>query len=179
MRKTCTKCNIEKSIEDFHKCSKAKDGKNWECKVCVNKRVGIDQKKIKDWLNEKRRNRRQNEPEYRKKLAEIKKKSYWNQREAAFLRQAKQALKRRGIPCDLELKDIIIPEVCPVFKIPFDRGRFAPSLDRKDNNKHYTKDNIWIISNLANRMKNDATLQELEIFCKNIHLEINKNETNM
>jgi len=38
----------------------------------------------------------------------------------------------------------------------------SPSLDRLDNTKGYIKGNIVVISNKANRLKGDATLQELE-----------------
>ena len=42
------------------------------------------------------------------------------------------------------------------------------SIDRIDNNKGYTKDNIQIISKKANSMKNSASYEELIIFYKNI-----------
>jgi hypothetical protein len=37
----------------------------------------------------------------------------------------------------------------------------APSIDRIDNNKGYTKDNIMVISRRANILKKDATFDEL------------------
>jgi len=43
---------------------------------------------------------------------------------------------------------------------------YAPSLDRIDSRKGYTKDNIQVISNKANILKNDATLSELKMFAK-------------
>ena len=45
---------------------------------------------------------------------------------------------------------------------------YSPSLDRIDNTKGYVKGNIQVISKKANTMKNSATLQELQTFCKNI-----------
>lgn len=33
--KTCTKCNEEKSLEEFHRCSATKDGHQRWCKACV------------------------------------------------------------------------------------------------------------------------------------------------
>lgn len=38
----------------------------------------------------------------------------------------------------------------------------SPSLDRIDSTLGYTPDNIWIISYRINRIKNDATLLELQ-----------------
>jgi hypothetical protein len=79
--------------------------------------------------------------------------------------------KQKGVYFDLELKDIPeIPEYCPILgiKIISNDGISAPldsspSLDRIDCKRGYTKDNIRIISNRANRFKSDATLKELEL----------------
>jgi len=79
----------------------------------------------------------------------------------------KSRAKQWNIPFDLELGDIKIPDTCPCLGIPIRRGvgrieDGSPSVDRLDPNKGYTKDNIWIISNKANRSKNSCTLSELE-----------------
>lgn len=39
--KICTKCKKRKSLFEFHKCAKAKDGYNWECKICKAERMKI------------------------------------------------------------------------------------------------------------------------------------------
>lgn len=85
------------------------------------------------------------------------------------LHQIKCRCKRDGLEFDLEEKDIVVPEVCPVLNIPIKRNdgsgwhNDSPSVDRIDNNRGYTKDNIRVISNRANRLKCDATLEELEL----------------
>lgn len=163
--KTCAKCKTEKENEDFHKNKKAKDGLASYCKSCT---LESSRARDKDKLNARRRERRATDPEYRERISSIKKDIYWSKPQTHLLYQARQALKRRGIECNLVMEDIIIPDRCPIFNVPFDNGRYSPSLDRKDNSLGYTKENVWVISRLANTMKNDASLEELKLFCENI-----------
>ena len=58
---------------------------------------------------------------------------------------------------------------CPIMKYELTIGddrKTSPSLDRIDNSKGYHPDNIQIVCDLANKMKNSATPIELERFCK-------------
>lgn len=78
---------------------------------------------------------------------------------------------------DLELSDIVIPELCPYFKEPlrmYDR-EWAASLDRIDSSRGYTKDNVRVISYKANRMKNNATEEQLIAFAKGV-LDVHSKE---
>ena len=68
---------------------------------------------------------------------------------------------------------------CPIMRSTFRRGeprKNSPSLDRIDSTKGYTPDNIQIISDLANKMKQNATPEELERFCK-YYGKINSNNS--
>ena len=74
---------------------------------------------------------------------------------------------KEGLPFDIELDDIVIPEVCPVLGIPINvslgRGRRkpdSPSLDKFIPEKGYTKGNIAVISWRANWLKNNGTTDE-------------------
>lgn len=63
----------------------------------------------------------------------------------------------------------IAPDVCPIFKQPLTYGggkknKFPPSLDRADSSKGYTRDNVQIVSFLANLMKSDANDEEQIMF---------------
>lgn len=85
--------------------------------------------------------------------------------------RAKQRCKQSGLEFDLLVSDITIPEYCPILgiKLNMNSGRSgayknSPSLDRIDNTKGYTKNNIWVISQLANAMKGAATNKELQLF---------------
>jgi len=86
--------------------------------------------------------------------------------ETRLLNYARRNARRRGEECTLELKDIFIPEYCPVLGIKLEPGSHShqdcsPSVDRIDSTKGYTKNNIWIISARANRIKNNATIEEI------------------
>ena len=50
-----------------------------------------------------------------------------------------------------------------VISIPFVYGdpNWTYSIDRLDNSKGYVRGNILIVSNKANRLKNDATMEDL------------------
>lgn len=66
----------------------------------------------------------------------------------------------------------------PDIKLRFDSERsdahYSPSIDRLDPNGGYTPENTWIVSNRANRIKNDATLEELEAICRNWRAELER-----
>ncbi len=89
--------------------------------------------------------------------------------EAYALARVKNRAKREGLEFDLDLTDIVIPEYCPVLKCKLeintkDKKDTSISIDRIDSNKGYIKGNIQIISMLANRMKNNATKDQLSLF---------------
>jgi hypothetical protein len=45
---------------------------------------------------------------------------------------------------------------------------FRPSIDRLDNDKGYTKDNIVITSLLANRARNTTSVEDWEVICNQL-----------
>jgi len=81
---------------------------------------------------------------------------------------AKIRAEKRGLQFNLELSDVVIPEFCPVLGIRIERNigkgpsDFSPSLDRIFPERGYVKGNVRIISQKANRIKNDSTMEELE-----------------
>lgn len=91
-----------------------------------------------------------------------------NNREKVLLRAAKNRAKRDNLSFNLTVEDIVIPERCPILgiELKFSVGKQtdnSPTLDKVIPEKGYIKGNVWIISNRANRIKNDATLKELEL----------------
>ena len=86
--------------------------------------------------------------------------------EKYILVSAKQRARKRGIPFNLDIEDIQIPEVCPVFGFSLEMADFSvqknsPSLDRINPELGYVKGNVQVISSLANAMKSDATNKQL------------------
>jgi len=97
-----------------------------------------------------------------------------NHQEKRMFCTAKQRASRANIEFSITEQDIVIPEYCPLLGMKltniFGEGRVQSnaSLDRIDSSKGYTKDNIQIISDLANRMKQEATPEQLLAFANNI-----------
>ena len=111
------------------------------------------------WIDNKHR--------YKEARIEYEKKYREENQEKRLLNTCRNRSKKNSIPFNLELSDILIPEICPVLGEPMIRaGRYAPSIDRINPEAGYVKGNIQIISKLANRMKNDATREELERFAQ-------------
>ena len=90
-----------------------------------------------------------------------------------MLARAKSRAKKNNLPFNLELDDIAIPDTCPLLGIKIESNNFRnspnnPSLDKIIPEKGYIKGNVWVISNRANTLKNDASLQELELLVENL-----------
>lgn len=82
--------------------------------------------------------------------------------------KARAASEGASFDLDIEYLHSIYPEDgrCPILGIEFEWGQKSgrnnsPSLDRKDPTKGYIKGNVAFISNRANRIKSDATKEEL------------------
>ena len=84
-----------------------------------------------------------------------------------MLPQIKRRAKDAGLEFNLELKDLTVPERCPIFGTVLERNDDmtkarpnSPSVDRIDPNKGYVKGNIAVMSYRANVIKNDGTAAE-------------------
>lgn len=92
---------------------------------------------------------------------------------AHLLKNAERRAKEKDLPFDLELLDIVIPTHCPILgiKLRVGNGRpggfdNSPSLDRIVPELGYVIDNVEVISYRANRLKSDATSEELTKIAK-------------
>ena len=82
------------------------------------------------------------------------------------LKTAKTRAEKLNIPFNLEIEHFKIPKLCPVLGIPLEWSDKitpnTPSFDRVRPELGYVLGNVRIISMRANRLKNNATIEEME-----------------
>lgn len=132
--KKCRECLLILPFSEFHKHKDCMFGINTVCKKC---RIP----KSKKLYSEKRH-------------------------EELLYDGAKSRAKKKSIVFDISVDDIVIPDVCPVLGIPLYKTGVkitdnTPTLDRIIPEKGYIKDNIIVISNRANRIKSNASSEEI------------------
>lgn len=155
--KRCRKCGKEKPREDFYIRRGSPDGLQPRCKDCARVSSRECQARYNQREDVKKRNK-----EYRH-----------SNPERMMLHAARKRAKKDCIPCTITLKDIVIPEFCPIFGIPLIPGngsrgpsQDAPSLDRIIPELGYIPGNVQVISIKANTMKGNATAKELMAFAE-------------
>lgn len=84
--------------------------------------------------------------------------------EVELLRRARDRAGRAGFAFDLS-QPPVMPKCCPVFGVVLTPGGHrrstSPSLDRIDPDRGYVTGNVRVISDKANRLKGNRTLEEL------------------
>lgn len=94
----------------------------------------------------------------------------WRQKNCrtVLLNVARTRALKKGLKFSIREKDISWETHCPILGVKLSyggmRGRDmdAASLDRLNNKKGYIKGNVFVISWRANRLKSDATREELQ-----------------
>lgn len=85
-----------------------------------------------------------------------------------MMKRAERRAKAKGIPFELVVDDIVIPQFCPILGIELKVGEtrgpddLSPSLDRLVPELGYVKGNVQVISMRANHMKSSATIEDIE-----------------
>ncbi len=81
--------------------------------------------------------------------------------------RCKHRARKMGLPFDLSVLDIVIPEYCPIFpyiklNLTHSKARFdSPSVDQIKPGLGYIKGNVRVISHRANMLKSNMTLDEI------------------
>lgn len=152
----CTTCGTEKPLNEFYNDKRKVGGKRRYCKECCREYQRSDAFKAV-------RRKHQSTPEYKigvkQRRVRIK--------ERIILKSAKIRAKKEKWDFNLDITDIVIPDICPVLGIPLRRDNpclldNSPTLDRIDSSKGYVKGNVCVISNRANRMKGNFTIEDFQ-----------------
>jgi hypothetical protein len=98
-----------------------------------------------------------------------------------MFQRAKSRAKLKKLEFTLEKKDIIIPKYCPILGIELicktgvsGGQKNSPALDKINPLKGYIKNNVRVISHLANMMKSHANNNEMLQFANWVNKNITK-----
>ena len=146
VERTCKSCGLDHPVSDYYACKTGRNGLHAYCKAC-------HRKKILQSASKRTPRRR----------------LYWSSKANACT---------KGVEHSITPDDIPLPLTCKYLGIKLDyqrtseRGRLrsydSPSIDRIDPQKGYIPGNIQVISDLANRMKTNATIEQLLAFAEGI-----------
>lgn len=144
-KRRCTKCLQIKESTEFHRNRNGRNGRQGHCKSCH----------FHLWSG-----RTKSTPRLR------------------ILLNSKRSAKDREIFHDIDEEDITLPEKCPYLGIDLDysftksetngRRHNAPALDRINTDRGYVEGNVQVISDLANRMKSNASIEQLLCFARSV-----------
>jgi len=167
--KICTKCKVEKSIDQFYKRTTARSGLTSACKLCDIKKVkNYSKNNIDTVLLKKKKYREDNREAINAKSKQIRQTNIAK----TLLCKAKGRAKKNNLPFDLTLEDIEVPTHCPLLGILLAVGDGchkpnSPTIDRLIPKLGYVRGNVWIISYKANTIKNNSTLEEFQAIANN------------
>lgn len=113
---------------------------------------------------------------------------YANTRKGTFKKRvrssvyaARKRAKQKGMECTIKVEDYPeqthcsgLPTTVLEFDNPHGKKDTSPSIDRLDPTKGYTPENTWIVCDRVNRIKNDATLEEIEEIARNLRAEMTR-----
>jgi hypothetical protein len=162
--KKCTKCKEVKNKSAFYKDKHHKDLLTSQCKECLRKYGSSPKVLERDRVIYQKRKKELKQQQLIRDLKD------WRY---VLLRSSRTSAKMSNLSHSIKLKDIVIPEYCPLlgFKLTRIKGGQIdtnPSIDRIDSSKGYEPENIQVISIKANRMKSNASVEELLLFAENI-----------
>lgn len=156
-RVDCGNCNKVKSVSPYYKTRCVECGQIAKDKM--------DAKKAETKLRQADRKAKHKE-EVARRAAERTSMDPTEYKRRSAIRGAAKRAQERGLEFDLVYEDLVYPTHCPVLGIELENDtsdrNTSPALDRFDNDKGYTMDNVRIISGRANDLKKDGTVEEIE-----------------
>jgi hypothetical protein len=165
IEKHCPHCDKTLPACDFHKDKRTSSGLRCWCKECVSWKfkhqfLGTDvyKRRLKKY-HDNRKTQVAQDP-----------RPQWV---TVAMGNAKKRSKESGLEFSITRDDVfsVFPDSCPLLGVRFEfsKGKTtsaSPSLDRKDPSIGYTKENVWVICAKANRIKTNATREEIAMVAK-------------
>lgn len=157
----CLRCHTGKPVSAFHKATARKDGLQIWCRECCAQRQ-------RDTRHLRPSAASAHNKAWRRKRRTLSPKTEWAR---IAWNSAKWRAKRDGLPFAITRADIeaLTADNCPVLGVPmvYNAGSrhptgTSPTVDKIQNSRGYVRGNIIVVSYRANRIKNDASLAELE-----------------
>lgn len=158
--KRCTGCKKELPLTSYNKDSQGKTGHKPRCRECTRKagkkyRKTVSYKEKSTIYATKKREKRGADP-----LKKWINTAYYNAKRRAKLNNLEFSLTKEWLQENLAA-------ICPLLGTLLVYNGSKPtdasaSIDRKDSTGGYTPDNCRVISLRANRIKNNATQEELQ-----------------
>lgn len=184
--KRCSKCNEIKSMNEFYKNKRNKDGLHRWCKKCLKKYCKNNSEKIKkisrNYYKKNNEKLKQQSNEYyqvnkerinKRKIKYRKKYPYGH-----WVRNTLYKHKIRGFIINITIEELLqIAEktkYCSMCGIELDwkygnkDGKVqsdSPTLDRINNQEILNRNNIWIICYKCNILKRNRTIKEFVNYC--------------
>lgn len=167
----CNKCLEDKPVSDF------RPSNHKTCKACLSayeRQRYLPVRTKEDWDNrretQKERYNEINKKNYHKKKDQLRQK-YEENIELFLWRGARARAKRKGLPFNITIEDIILPTHCPALniemKVNTEHVQYNSfSIDRIIPELGYIKGNIQVISHLANSLKSNHDKEVLLNFAK-------------
>lgn len=185
-KKCCTLCLKSKKLLQFDRYSSGKGRHKRRCRDCETERRILKEKSLRKCINceqignvenflvDSRRNAGNVcEDCAREGHNALVRRLRTKHRKRNIIARIRHRAQINNIPFNLEENDIIIPEFCPVLGIPlfFNDGTGhpeanTPSIDRLIPEKGYIKENVAVISQRANQIKNSGSADEHEKIAK-------------
>lgn len=133
--KNCPACGEAKPHDCFSPDRRKRDGRATYCRTCHNEKYPT-------------------------------KRRYHADQRPALVTLARKRAKKANVPCTICAEDLSVPPTCPVLGIPLSIGvgtchPGSPTIDRHVPSRGYVPGNVTVISSKANRIKNNATVEEL------------------
>ena len=155
--KVCGKCKEHKLFSEFCKDRSRKNGLKYECKSCA-KENQDNVCPFKKWFSHKKSHAKKTSIKFTIEPEDI---------PGVKIRKT-TLIDIRGKK-HYSWEGVQYPKVCPVYKTSLDWGmngcnNNSPSLDRDNPKLGYIPGNVMMMSNLANKMKNNATHEQLKQF---------------